>query len=1506
MEQFFARDEEQDRFVIVLQHALEGKGEPDEGFLIIVQGHGGIGKTELLTRFAAIVRGKVRRAGVSNRFTLSTVDWSDERSKRPSEYASWAGPPILVVLDTLYEQLRDGATGWWAQRGFKRGFAAYRAQALKMKQAQPATASPGRLPEIVGATVGAVSGLVGVPGLPAASEKVAAGVTQAVQDARRRAGDRDYDASAEDALVRAFAAGVRAMSGHRPMVFILDTAEILGEARRYVRDVARRSGQRTVWVWGIRLEDEANAAEDSETMLLRRQVDNARLRLVPLSRFDDKTIRRYLESRLSGRPVTPELVTAVVALTRGIPLAVRLATNLLGNGVPPEEALREISATGEVSEVIGGLARRYLIHLTRAGSPQMQADLGLIYGLALVNGPVNDPDLLAALWQIPAAEVAARLDALAARHDFVLSGRRRMHQEIRRTIRLFLLDPVRRPEVRAANERAVKALQERMAKLVRTPTVEAQLADEEWRAAADQLLWHTFWVSIRDGMRLLAELMPAAHTLAPALAADLLRTARWFEPVFTAEQRAIMAGTRVLLPSGSTFVQRMGAEFRRAAERLNRAPTVSTTAMEVIAEAAGATSNILATDVPPVVFVLLLRLETPTGGRDAGLVAVLEEMAQTLPAAGVPRLRQAVATRVEAVARDTVSRPEDRELAVSVRQAAIRVVPGSPALHALLAEALQEAGDLEAALSTAEEACRLDPDKAELRIACGLILRDLGRHEECLAAYEEACRLQPRNPNWHVNRAIALRRLGRLEDVLAAYEEVCRLQPDVVERHVDRALALADLDRHEEVLAAFSEAVRLDPANPNWHGNRAVVLQLLGRADEALAAYEQAGRAEPDNPQRHADRADILLRLDRPEEALAAYAQAGRLDPDRPRWRVSQVEILARLQRFAEALVLCEEVCRLDPDDPRWQINRAVALLQLDRAEEALTACEEACRLEPGNGLWHVNRAVALKRLDRAEEVLAACEEACRLGPDNAEWHTRRAIELAALGRHEEALSAREAACRAAPEVGQWQLNRAVALKRLDRDEEALAACEEACRLAPGNAGWHADRAVVLDRLGRPAEALAAFEEACRIEPGNVRWHVLRGAALVRAQAHAEALEAFEEACRLEPGSPSWHVNRAVALTRLNRPEAAADAFARACRLAPDNVDWHVNWAMALSRLDQPAKSLLAFDELRRLEPGNARWHSNRGWALGRLERDEEALEAYEEACRIAPDNAQSHGGRAFVLGRLGRDEEALKAYEQACRLEPDNGGWAANRGFALGRLGRDEEALEAYDEACRIAPDNGQFHGGRASVLDRLGRDEEMLEAYATAARCEPGDSRWPSNRGIALARMRRYEESLAAIDEAVRISPGSATLLNNRGECLMLMRRDAEAAEAFRASLDLTEHLESTVHLALIIGAADARERDRLSRAALHLPDLSLSECRRAELRALAYAMLDRTEEAERELRAALAAWTRSDPFQVCLYDLLGAAGRAEAAGRLVRIWRESGVAAFDEVRTEHDQAR
>jgi len=219
------------------------------------------------------------------------------------------------------------------------------------------------------------------------------------------------------------------------------------------------------------------------------------------------------------------------------------------------------------------LADRYLTHAVRC--PPLRDDPPLLYGLALLYSDRLDPDLLAALWNVEPTDVADVTTRLAARHDFVLHDSRRLHDDIRDTIRLYLLDDALRAQQRPMNRRAVAHLRDRLTQLD-LRHVDDQVTSEDWQGLATALLWHTFWEDNRAGIRLLCHLLPAAHVLAERFAAALLSTAEFFLPVLSAQQTQMITELHelrpaaVLLASGRGEMLREAADSRRAQGVLER------------------------------------------------------------------------------------------------------------------------------------------------------------------------------------------------------------------------------------------------------------------------------------------------------------------------------------------------------------------------------------------------------------------------------------------------------------------------------------------------------------------------------------------------------------------------------------------------------------------------------------------------------------------------------------------------------------------------------------------------------------------------------------------------------------------------------------------------------------------------------------------------------------------------------------------------------------------------
>jgi hypothetical protein len=344
-------------------------------------------------------------------------------------------------------------------------------------------------------------------------------------------------------LRRRAAAAVRGLAGRMPLVVLLDTGEIIGaRAWGWLRYVMNQTGPQVIWVVGARFETEADAGGDSPVAQFGRQIGDEHLVCMSPGRFDDLMISEFLAGRRNGRSYTGPQVDLIYQFTKGVPLAVSLAAALLDGGVPVQKVCEE-SGGGNPGGVVSALARRYLVHAEQQvylpGDPRAD-DVQKILGLALAAGDLStDPGLLAALWDVP--DPMAAFAELAHRHDFVLPLSRRLHDDVRDTLRADLLDPWRRPSVRAISQRALNLYRARLAEMrVSRPTLDHQLADGEFMAAVLAALWHTAWVDDQAGLELFIQILPVLAAAGPDSAQAAADIFGFFADTLSEGQRRVL------------------------------------------------------------------------------------------------------------------------------------------------------------------------------------------------------------------------------------------------------------------------------------------------------------------------------------------------------------------------------------------------------------------------------------------------------------------------------------------------------------------------------------------------------------------------------------------------------------------------------------------------------------------------------------------------------------------------------------------------------------------------------------------------------------------------------------------------------------------------------------------------------------------------------------------------------------------------------------------------------
>nr|BFE61753.1 hypothetical protein GCM10020063_062790 [Dactylosporangium thailandense] len=898
---FVGREPEQARFRAVL-------ADPDGGRILVLTGHGGAGKSTLLRRLAAIA------AADPGRDIVATVDWEAEQPVIRAESATAAGPPIWLVLDRMYRALTDAVPPGAGRRRIERAFHPFRERMRRVPalaaRARDLGLDAGRRPALsddertrladAGEDLAAVA--LAAPLGPAAAPLAKAGRAAITAAVRRIAGwrveDEEYPSliSEVDALVRAFGHGLDKLAGRgRPPVLLLDSCELLGPALDWLPALAGRPRAAETWVLGLR--DAADPTAGGPAARLVAALPAERAETMPVRPFGPAESAAYLAEAFGAAP-PPDVTAELIVATGGVPLAVALLVGLLRSDVPRDE----VFADGPGRAAVATLMRRYLARLL--ARPESAEDLALVHGLALLPGRL-DPALLAALWDVPPAEVAGRLDTLAARYDFVRPGRLPLQRDVATVVLAHLSGPAEREMVRPMHERAVAALRARLSR--HAAAGEAAVTDEDWQRDVAALLWHTYWTGERAGHRLLCHLYAPVAVLAPGFALELADIPGSFAHSYASADRPVLRGVAVL-----------------AARPLEHGPADPAAVGRPVLEALRCHDDegVLAADVCR---------------RHADLVAVMHGDLLGLGVLERLELAEAAVERV-AGADERVRRPV---------AAVHRRYTGWLAVQYLDEDTTLRRED---ALRAARRGVEVSPDDPLAHVVHGTVLTRIGEFAAGEAALREAKRRDPANPARSIILAYALLMDGRYEEAEPELRRGVEARPESAElRQLLGCVLLSLRKRGDEAVRVLCEADRLAPGDIVTLEALASALINEARYAEAEPVLRRAIAIAPTG-KLYTHLGLAVGKLGRPDAALAAHRRAVELDPRDAASRVGLAAVLGARGDHAGAEREARAAIELDPSLYVAHENLAASLHYQGRREESERAFQRAAVVKAASG----------------------------------------------------------------------------------------------------------------------------------------------------------------------------------------------------------------------------------------------------------------------------------------------------------------------------------------------------------------------------------------------------------------------------------------------------------------------------------------------------------------------------------------------------------------------------
>ncbi len=347
-------------------------------------------------------------------------------------------------------------------------------------------------------------------------------------------------------------------------------------------------------------------------------------------------------------------------------------------------------------------------------------------------------------------------------------------------------------------------------------------------------------------------------------------------------------------------------------------------------------------------------------------------------------------------------RDGDLRRAIDALDAAIRMAPDVPQLHAALGRARERDGDVSGAEQAYEHALRLDPayhharrrllrialdreDFPRARLHADYLLRDAGdvaehhflaglvasrddRRDDALRHYTDAlARAGGTYPEAWYNIGLVEKAADHLDEAIAAYRHALDQRPDYLAALNNLGLALDDAGRADEAETAFRQAITADKTYAAAWLNLGDHYAAARRWDDAIAALREALVARPGYPRARNNLASILRKAGRVDEAIAI---AESLVADDARYVSAWITLgaaRADARRDDDAIAAYRRALALDPDHATARRELARLLAGAQRLDEARTTYQELLDRVPGDRAGRLGLAGVLRDLgDRA------------------------------------------------------------------------------------------------------------------------------------------------------------------------------------------------------------------------------------------------------------------------------------------------------------------------------------------------------------------------------------------------------------------------------------------------------------------------------------------------------------------------------------------------------------
>ncbi|WP_139240662.1 tetratricopeptide repeat protein, partial [Geitlerinema sp. PCC 9228] len=905
--QFLGRSEEQKRFREILKQVRPGKitnwrqllfrdvkdlwprsasKQPNQPFLVMFYGEGGMGKSSLIQRLHEIAQ---QESPYKDRFRTVYLDWEERRNNVLGLQVGYRNIEPEAVLEVLYATLKQKLAG----RNFReyeqtrqRLKAAKEKAEKALKESKQTQKLKGEIVNWTGETAARVIRQVPFaedisskslePILKEGIKVSAEGLYQLRQFVQNAMKASEYEIYAQprETLAAALGRDIAAIATKKPLIIFLDTYEVVDrhECDYTLRRVIQESGNGVVWVVAGR----SNLADSGLRGKVyfrgyRQDFPEERLYAKPMSEFGSEDIQTYFQKKAPERFVelTDTDFQNIAEFSLGIPLVVSEIAAMWKDGAFLEEILKPSTGTsGETAhqKVINQTSERFLFHCfspkeaeTEEESKKRETDLQTIYAMAMMRRP--DPELLKVMLKVEDLEVA--LQSLRQQYGFVEIEQGRLHDKLEAFLWEYLLVPTLRQEQknRQLHRNAIKWLNEYLKDLTKgiADTAEQLQEDKIAETIADKL-HHKFWLSEEEGWQYLIPRFVEAWQYDRTQARNLLEVVESFRISFNKDshRRWKLLDRGMDAFADPKDVEALLAELEKLAERgwLDREEETEQQAILQFKHGA-----------------LLYRQEK----YQQALIAFLEVEEKSPKKA--KQLRRNLAEALAGVgsifawygfhkyAENAGNQEEIKTILEKIYSVDSNTYKQLQKLVSQNSEIpINQSSHYQNAIVALQKSVDLERNPV-IYSQLSEIYQQKGNYEEAIAAGQKALDFESKSKtkNYFKNVINLFKKLGG-----NYYTQL----------YNNLGNAYSNQGKYEQAIAAYQQALEIDPNSAYAYFNLGLVYSNQGNYEQAIAAYQQGLEIDPNDASAYIGLGNAYSNQGKYEQAIAAYQQALEIDPN--------------------------------------------------------------------------------------------------------------------------------------------------------------------------------------------------------------------------------------------------------------------------------------------------------------------------------------------------------------------------------------------------------------------------------------------------------------------------------------------------------------------------------------------------------------------------------------------------------------------------------------------------